>query len=121
MKSSKVIEFCSGIETKLDTCLFRSREEEDKDLKGAAITAGAGAAGLGAAGVLGHRHVMKNYGGEGGVKEAYKNVGRNVAEEAKDAVKRGRAGWYRGRGLGGKGPVLAGLKGSLASILKRAV
>jgi hypothetical protein len=90
-----------ALSSKLDTIKFGVYRGEDGKLYNADgtpaskvddfKTVGGAAAALGTvgAGAAGHLTVMKNYGGEGGVAQAYKNLGRNVAAGTLGGVKSG--------------------------------
>ena len=106
-------------------------EETDVDPIGnhPLTTAAVGAGGVGAG--LGHGYVMKNYGG-GGVKEAYRNVGRNVARAAgenahtatpfvQDAlgVVKSEAGLLGSKAKTGLAEILKKLRGKASPLLAR--
>ncbi len=100
MKNTQLIQRLAELEAKvLDPVLFGPGWSNDKDeddgvghrvgnfIKGTATAGGIGGA------YLGHRSVMRNYGGaEGGAVEAYRNAGRNVARSAEDIGGRALAG-----------------------------
>jgi hypothetical protein len=116
MKRSEVIQFCANLEATLDECLFGEKKKSDQSsgtAKAVAEGAAVGAAGAGA--VAAHRAVLRNYGGEGGVRQAYSNLGRNVAREVSEpvagAVLRGKRAYGIAREVGGLGRLGAAGRG----------
>jgi hypothetical protein len=95
MNTTRIISFCSALETKLDACLFRAGTDDDQRRSATPrttdpATIAKGAAGVGAAGAayLGHRKIMTDYGADGsaGVREAYRNAGRDAARTVRETA-----------------------------------
>lgn len=103
---------CIHLEAKIDPILFRKNDDEMSDGAkiGAAAVVGAGAYG----GMLAHKSVLRNYGGEGGAVEAYRNLGRNALRSAQEgAAKAGSAVSARVT------PVIGAARGAVVSAADR--